>query len=66
MKDRYTEGIPDAQGNRTSTPDPGYNNTNIMTSRSGTDLNAVQIHEAEKNPTTKHCTTDKGKTVCGK
>ncbi len=38
IQDRYEEGKPDVQGNRTSTPTPGYTNSNIMTSRTGTEL----------------------------
>ena len=64
IKDQYQEGPRDANGNRTSTPTPGYDNSNIMTSRSGTILKPEQIQEAQKNSTTKQCTTDKGKTVC--
>jgi hypothetical protein len=64
IKDQYREGPRDANGNRTSTPAPGYDNSNIMTSRSGTKLKPEQIQEAQKNSTTKQCTTDNGKTVC--
>jgi RHS repeat-associated protein len=64
IKDQYKEGPPDANGNRTSTPTTGYDNSNIMTSRSGTSLKPEQIQEAKVNKTTKQCTTDNGKTVC--
>lgn len=64
IKDQYVERPRDAQGNRTSTPTPGYDNSNIMTSRSGTNLKPEQIQEAKTNRTTKQCTSDKGKTVC--
>ena len=64
IKDQYQEGPRDAQGNRTSTPTPGYNNSNIMTSRSGTDLQPQQVQEANQNQTTKQCTSDNGKTTC--
>jgi RHS repeat-associated protein len=64
IKDQYKEGPRDANGNRTSTPTTGYDNSNIMTSRSGTSLKPEQIQEAKVNKTTKQCTTDSGKTVC--
>jgi RHS repeat-associated protein len=64
IKDQYQEGPRDAQGKRTSTPTPGYNNSNIMTSRSGTDLKPEQVQEAKQNQTTKQCTSDNGKTTC--
>jgi RHS repeat-associated protein len=64
IKDQYEEGKPDANGNRTSSPTPGYDNSNIMTSRSGTNLKPEQVQEAQSNKSTKQCTTDKGQTVC--
>jgi len=65
IKDEYVEGKPDAQGNRTSTPAPGYDNSNIMTSRAGTNLKPEQIQEANTNRSTRHCTVGQdGKTVC--
>jgi hypothetical protein len=64
IKDQYHDGPRDAQGNRTSTPTAGYDNSNIMTYRSGTNLKPEQIQEAQKNKSTKQCTTDNGKTVC--
>ena len=64
IKDQYREGPRDAKGNRTSTPTAGYDNSNIMTSRSGTKIKPEQIQEAQKNRTTKQCTTDNGKTEC--
>ena len=64
IKDQYKEGPRDANGNRTSSPTPGYDNSNIMTSRSGTKLNPGQVQEAQKNSTTKQCSTDNGKTTC--
>jgi hypothetical protein len=64
ITDKYKEGPPDKDGHRTSTPTPGYDSTNIMTDRTGTNLKPEQLQEAKKNKTTKHCTTDKGKTVC--
>jgi hypothetical protein len=51
-------------GNRTSAPTQGYDNSNIMTSRSGTQLKPEQIQEAQQNKTTKQCTSDNGKTTC--
>jgi len=63
IKDQDKEGPKDANGNRTSTPTPGYDNSNIMTSRSGTKLTPEQIQEAQKNKTTKQCTSDNGKKV---
>lgn len=56
MTDKYVEGPKDASGSRTSSPAPGYSNSNIMTSRSGTTLNVAQVNETTKNPTTKQCT----------
>ncbi len=53
--DQYVEGPPDAQGNRTSTPTPGYTASNVMTSRTGTELDASQMKEAKNNATTKQC-----------
>jgi RHS repeat-associated protein len=64
IKDQYNEGPRDANGNRTSTPTPGYDNSNIMTSRSGTQLKPEQIQEAQQNKSTKQCTSDNGKTTC--
>ncbi len=64
ITDKYVEGPRDKEGNRTSTPTPGYDNSNFMTSRSGTKLRPEQIQEAKKNQTTKQCTTENGKTVC--
>jgi len=64
IKDEYVEGPRDSQGNRTSTPAPGYDDSNIMTSRSGTNLKPAQVQEGSKNQTTKHCTTQDGKTTC--
>ena len=64
IKDQYVEGPKDANGHRTSTPTPGYDDSNIMTSRNGTKLKPEQIQEAQKSKTTKPCTSDNGKTVC--
>jgi RHS repeat-associated protein len=65
IKDQYVEGPRDAQGNRTSSPSPGYTNSNIMTSRSGTELKPQQFNEAKTNQTTKQCSVDaSGKTTC--
>ena len=64
IKDQYTEGKRDANGNRTNKPKPGFNNSNIMTSRKGKKLKPEQIQEAKKNGSTKHCSTVKGKQVC--
>jgi RHS repeat-associated protein len=55
LTDKYLEGPKDAAGNRTATASPGYNDSNIMTSRSGTTINQSQFDEALKNPTTKVC-----------
>jgi len=64
ITDQYKEGQPDANGNRTSTPTTGYDNSNIMTSREGTNLKPEQVHEAEVNKSTKQCTVESGKTSC--
>ncbi|MGI8835346.1 MAG: PA14 domain-containing protein [Pyrinomonadaceae bacterium] len=63
IKDQYN-GRRDKNGQRTSTPKKGYDNSNIMTSRGGTSLKPEQIKEAQKNGSTKKCTTENGKTVC--
>ncbi|MEJ1967190.1 MAG: hypothetical protein WDN03_00925 [Rhizomicrobium sp.] len=63
VKDQYIEGPPDAQGNRTSTPAPGYTNSNIMTSRSGTQLTPQQFQEAHGNSTTKQCVVQTGSKI---
>jgi hypothetical protein len=65
IKDQYKEGPRDAEGNRTSEPTAGYDKSNIMTDRSGTQLKATQVEEAKTNKSTKQCTSDDhGKTVC--
>jgi RHS repeat-associated protein len=64
IKDQYKEGRRDANGQRTSTPKKGYDNSNIMTSRGGTKLKPEQIREAQNNRSTKKCTTENGKTAC--
>jgi uncharacterized protein RhaS with RHS repeats len=56
MTDKYVEGAKDAAGNRTSTAAPGFTDSNIMTSRSGTTLKPSQIDETTRNPTTTQCT----------
>jgi RHS repeat-associated protein len=50
--DRYVEGPLNAAGERTSVPSPGYDLSNIMTSRAGTIIKAEQLIEAKNNPTT--------------
>ena len=64
IKDQYVEGPRNAQGNRTSKPTPGYDNSNIMTSRGGTNLKPQQLQEANHNSTTKHCTRVGGEQSC--
>ena len=64
IQDQYKEGKQDANGQRTSTPTSGNDNSNIMTDRTGTKLKPQQLQEAQKNKSTKQCTSDKGKTVC--
>ena len=65
IEDQYVEGPRTASGERTSSPTAGYSNSNIMTSRSGTDLDATQIQQANTNKTTKHCVEDSnGTTKC--
>jgi hypothetical protein len=63
IRDQYKQGK-DAKGQRTSVPKKGYDNSNIMAARGGTKLKPEQIKEAEKNRSTKHCTTENGKTKC--
>lgn len=63
IRDQYVEGSRDAQGNRTSTPTPGYTNSNIMTSRSGTQLKPEQVSEAQTNKTTRQCTAETGSRI---
>jgi hypothetical protein len=59
------DGPRDASGKRTSSPNPGYDDTNIMSSRAGTKLNPDQINEAKTNRSTKHCVVkEDGKTEC--
>jgi RHS repeat-associated protein len=64
LKDRYVEGKKDKNGNRTSKPMKGYDDTNIMAARGGTKLNSDQIKEAKDNGSTKRCTTQNGVTTC--
>ncbi|WP_321470786.1 RHS repeat-associated core domain-containing protein [uncultured Paludibaculum sp.] len=64
IQDQYVEGPKDANGNRTAVPAPGYDNSNIMTSRDGTNLKPDQVKEAESNKSTKQCTVENGKTKC--
>ncbi len=64
INDAYTEGKPDAQRNRTSSPTSGYSSASIMTERSGTQLESQQLQQAKSNPTTKQCSGDAGKPVC--
>jgi len=65
IEDQYVEGKRGASGERTSTPTPGYTNSNVMTSRSGADLDANQLQQANANKTTKHCEVDtNGKSKC--
>ncbi len=63
IKDQYIEGPPDEEGNRTNTPAPGYSNSNIMTSRSGTELRPQQAQEAKSNRTTKNCAVEIGSRI---
>jgi hypothetical protein len=63
LKDKYDEKI-DKDGNRSTPPSAGYDETNIMSSRPGTTLKAAQLQEANRNASTKHCTTSDGKTTC--
>jgi RHS repeat-associated protein len=52
IRDQYVEGPADSEGNRTSVASHGYDDSNIMTSRSGTDLTPDQFNESESNPST--------------
>ncbi len=64
IKDQYKEGPKNPDGSRgPSIPNPGTQD-NIMSSRTGTKLTPNQIQEAQKNKTTKQCTSDNGKTTC--
>lgn len=54
MEDKYKDLGMDRQGHRHGVPVPGYNKSNIMNDRSGTDLKVEQFREAEQNATTKH------------
>ena len=63
IKDQYQEGPRDAQGQRTSSPTPGYDNSNIMTSRGGTQLQPQQLQEAAGNSSTKHCVVQTGSRI---
>jgi RHS repeat-associated protein len=51
----YIPGPRDAQGRRTSSPKPGFTNSNVMTSRAGTELKSSQLEEAQRNASTKKC-----------
>jgi RHS repeat-associated protein len=53
ISDAYIEGKKDSNGNRTSTPKPGYDKTNAMTSRGGNTLKDEQLDEARANKSTK-------------
>jgi len=49
-----------------SEPLPGYSDSNIMTSRHGTQLTPQQMEQAKKNKTTKQCVSDaSGGIKCG-
>ena len=64
IKDQYKEGPKNPDGSRgPSTPNPGTQD-NIMSSRTGTKLTPGQVQEAQKNKTTKQCTSENGKTTC--
>lgn len=65
IKDQYIEGAPKPDGSRgPSVPKPGYTDSNIMTSRKGTELNASQFEEARKNSSTRNCPVKKDTTSC--
>lgn len=53
IDEAYIEGPRDANGNRTATPKPGYDKTNIMNDRRGTTLKDEQLKEAYENKSTK-------------
>lgn len=61
--DRYEEQV-NAGGNRLTLPSPGYDETNIMSSRAGTTLKPEQLDEVNKNDTTKHCRSVAGVLIC--
>jgi RHS repeat-associated protein len=64
IKDQYKEGPKNPDGSRgPSIPNPGTQD-NIMSSRTGAKLTPNQIQEAQRNKTTKQCTSDNGKTTC--
>jgi RHS repeat-associated protein len=62
-KDKYEEGV-DQNGNRTTHPSPGYNETDIMSERPGTNLKPADTQEMKQNQTTKKCSTSNGQTTC--
>jgi hypothetical protein len=68
IKDEYVEGPANSEGARTSVPAPGYDDDNIMTSRSGTDLSPDQFYESESNTSTTDmaCSddADDGASIC--
>jgi hypothetical protein len=65
INDQYDEKPTDAKGNRSATIRPGYDGSNIMVDRNGKKLKPQQLQEANRNRTTRHCTTDdKGQTKC--
>jgi RHS repeat-associated protein len=55
IRDAYRELEPDEQGRRRSEPLPGYSDSNVMTSRAGTELKTSQTNQAKNNRSTKKC-----------
>jgi RHS repeat-associated protein len=64
ITDKYQDVGKDDKGNRIITVKPGYDSSNIMVSRTGTNIKPEQLREAQKNKTTRQCTRDKEETVC--
>jgi len=62
-KDKYVEGV-DQNGNRVTPPAPGYDGTDLMSNRPGTNLKPPETQEMQQNPTTKPCTSTNGQTKC--
>jgi RHS repeat-associated protein len=63
ISDQYKEGPRDSEGRRANTTNPGYEG-NVMAESRGTKLKPEQIEEANKNPSTRHCTVTNGVTEC--
>lgn len=65
IRDRYVEGPVNADGGRgPSSPMAGFTDSNIMTSRKGTQLNDSQFEESRRNSSTQRCKVKGEATSC--